>query len=165
MIDTPRALTFPGPGAGKLLMPQLELLSLSQIAAIRNRRASRHYSPARDEFRREHERHREWGLRQRHGRRLMHLRMHAAPAGSHGAAGQPASPPPSGSARATLLVATASDGDGRKLASARVVEGAAGREADEVALAAATASVSPGAGIGPAACVNPGASVGRSAPR
>src|SRR5947208_15308944 len=57
-------------------MAQLELFSRSQIAAVRDRTASRNYSPEREQFRREHERHREWGLRQRHGRRLMHLRIY-----------------------------------------------------------------------------------------
>lgn len=41
---------------------------------MRDRTASPNYSPARDEFRREHERHRAWGLMQRHGQRLRRLR-------------------------------------------------------------------------------------------
>ena len=41
---------------------------------MRDRTASRHYSPAREEFRREHERRRAWGLVQRHGERLRRRR-------------------------------------------------------------------------------------------
>ena len=37
---------------------------------MRDRTASRNYSPAADEFRREHKRHREWGLTRRHAERL-----------------------------------------------------------------------------------------------
>src|SRR3954471_17960542 len=85
-------------------MAQLELFSRSQIAAVRDRTASRNYSPAGEAFRREHERHREWGLRQRHGRRLMYLRIYgeAAAAADHSAGepatdlAPPAQAPPSG---------------------------------------------------------------------
>lgn len=41
---------------------------------MRDRTAARNYSPERDEFRREHERHRAWGLIQRHGERRRRLR-------------------------------------------------------------------------------------------
>jgi hypothetical protein len=41
---------------------------------MRDRTASRSYSPAGEEFRREHERHRAWGLTQRHAERLRRLR-------------------------------------------------------------------------------------------
>ena len=57
-------------------MAQLEFFSRSQLSSWRDRTASRNYSPDRDQFRREHQRHREWGLRQRHGRRAMYLRIH-----------------------------------------------------------------------------------------
>ena len=57
-------------------MRQLELFSRSQLSSLRDRTASRNYSVERDQFRREHQRHREWGLRQRHGRRSMYLRIH-----------------------------------------------------------------------------------------
>jgi hypothetical protein len=40
---------------------------------MRDRTASRSYSPAAEEFRREHERHRDWGLAQRHARRQRQL--------------------------------------------------------------------------------------------
>jgi hypothetical protein len=41
---------------------------------MRDRTRSRNYSASRDEFRREHERHRAWGLTQRHARKLRRLR-------------------------------------------------------------------------------------------
>lgn len=41
---------------------------------MRDRTASRSYSPAHDEFRRVHERHRAWGLAQRHAEKLRRLR-------------------------------------------------------------------------------------------
>jgi hypothetical protein len=55
-------------------MRQLQLFTSSALAQMRDRSASRNYSPQRDEFRREHERHRTWGLTQRHGERLRRLR-------------------------------------------------------------------------------------------
>jgi hypothetical protein len=55
-------------------MRQLQLFTSAALAAMRDRTASRNYSPGRDEFRREHERHRAWGLTQRHGERLRRLR-------------------------------------------------------------------------------------------
>ncbi|MET8154002.1 hypothetical protein, partial [Actinoplanes sp. NPDC005259] len=62
---------------------QLQFFSRGELAAMRDRTASRNYSPERDQFRRDHERHRRWGLTQRHARRLRQLRDqhddHAAP--------------------------------------------------------------------------------------
>jgi hypothetical protein len=55
-------------------MRQLQLFTSAELAGMRDRTASRNYSPERDEFRREHERHRAWGLIQRHGERLRRLR-------------------------------------------------------------------------------------------
>jgi hypothetical protein len=51
---------------------------------MRDRTAARNYSPEKEEFRRDHERRRAWGLKRRHARKLAHLR--AAGAG-------PAAPP------------------------------------------------------------------------
>ena len=53
---------------------QLQLFSTAELAVMRDRTASRAYSPERDEFRREHERHRAWGLKRRHAERLRRLR-------------------------------------------------------------------------------------------
>ncbi|MFB9696369.1 hypothetical protein ACFFRK_25225, partial [Amorphoplanes digitatis] len=53
---------------------QLQFFSRGELAAMRDRTASRNYSPERDQFRRDHERHRTWGLTQRHARRLRQLR-------------------------------------------------------------------------------------------
>lgn len=55
-------------------MRQLQLFTSAALAQMRDRTASRHYSPGHDEFRRGHERRRAWGLIQRHGERLRHLR-------------------------------------------------------------------------------------------
>ena len=54
-------------------MRQLQLFTSVELAAMRDRSRSRNYSPAGDEFRRVHERHREWGLRRRHAERLRRL--------------------------------------------------------------------------------------------
>ncbi|GAB7051082.1 hypothetical protein JCM9534A_62080 [Catenuloplanes indicus JCM 9534] len=55
-------------------MRQMQLFSPVELAGMRDPAASRRRSPAHDEFRRVHRRHREWGLRQRHDRRLRDLR-------------------------------------------------------------------------------------------
>jgi hypothetical protein len=55
-------------------MRQLQMFTTSQLAKMRDRTASRNYSPERDEFRRTHERHRAWGLARRHEERLRRLR-------------------------------------------------------------------------------------------
>ena len=51
-------------------MRQLQLFTRAALAEMRDRTAARNYSPAREEFRREHAHHRTWGLTQRHGERL-----------------------------------------------------------------------------------------------
>jgi hypothetical protein len=51
-------------------MRQLQFFTTKELAAMRDRTASRGYSPAGEEFRRVHERHRSWGLIQRHARTL-----------------------------------------------------------------------------------------------
>jgi hypothetical protein len=60
-------------------MRQLQLFTTAQLATMRDRTARRNYSPANEEFRREHERHRAWGLTQRHAEKLRRIR-----AASHG---------------------------------------------------------------------------------
>src|SRR5690242_14888799 len=54
----------------------MQLFSKTELAAMRDRTRVRRYSPAGEEFRREHERHRTWGLARRHAERLR--RAHAA---------------------------------------------------------------------------------------
>ena len=73
-------------------MRQLQLFSTTQLATMRDRTASRNYSPERDEFRREHERHRAWGLERRHAERMRQLeaKRRAAPGRTGPAAGPPA---------------------------------------------------------------------------
>ena len=55
-------------------MRQLQMFTTAELAVMRDRSASRSYSPAADKFRREHERHREWGLSRRHAERLRRRR-------------------------------------------------------------------------------------------
>jgi hypothetical protein len=139
-------------------MGQLELFSRSQIAAVRDRAASRNYSPERDAFRREHERHREWGLRQRHGRRLMYLRIYgdiAAPADR--TTGQPATEPrtpapvpPSEPVGGIRPAVAASHPDGGEPSCGRDAGSSEVHPADESACAAVTASARRGDSAGEA---------------
>jgi hypothetical protein len=55
-------------------MRQLQLFTTAELAAMRDRTASRNHSPGRDQFRREHARHRAWGLTRRHTERLRRIR-------------------------------------------------------------------------------------------
>src|SRR5690349_23852732 len=89
---------------------QLSLFSRSEIAGMRDRTARRNYSAAAEEFRREHERHRQWGLAQRHGEKLRRLRfsrsgLTTAPTpGSGLARSTPPAPPPAPQAPAPQVV-------------------------------------------------------------
>jgi hypothetical protein len=53
---------------------QLELFTTAELAAMRDRTRSRRYSPANEQFRREHARHRAWGLARRHAEKLRRAR-------------------------------------------------------------------------------------------
>ena len=55
-------------------MRQLQLFTRAELAAMRDPTASRNYSPERDKFRREHQRHRTWGLARRHAEKLRRAR-------------------------------------------------------------------------------------------
>ena len=55
-------------------MRQLQLFTGTQVAAMRDRIKRRNYSPEAEEFRRDHERRRDFGLRQRHAERARQLR-------------------------------------------------------------------------------------------
>ena len=62
-------------GCGTIVdMRQLQLFTPAVLVEMRDRTAARNYSPVREEFRREHARHRAWGLIQRHGERLRRQR-------------------------------------------------------------------------------------------
>ena len=56
-------------------MGQLSLFSRAELAGMRDHTRSRNYSADRDQFRRDHERHRAWGLQQRHARKLRRLQQ------------------------------------------------------------------------------------------
>ncbi|MBB2943166.1 hypothetical protein FB565_002879 [Actinoplanes lutulentus] len=83
---------------------QRGLFSRAELATMRDRTAARNYSAAKDEFRRQHERHRAWGLTQRHAERLRRLdaarAAHAAEAepetGTAGSDPGPSSAPKNG---------------------------------------------------------------------
>ncbi len=55
-------------------MRQLQLFTSAQLAVMRDRTASHSYSPQGEIFRREHARHRAWGLTRRHAEKLARLR-------------------------------------------------------------------------------------------
>jgi hypothetical protein len=67
---------------------QLQFFTSAQLATMRDRTASRNYSPERDEFRRMHERHRAWGKARRHAERPRRLREAAERAQQLGAPGR-----------------------------------------------------------------------------
>ncbi len=58
---------------------QLEFFSRSELASMRDRTKARNYSPEAEQFRRDHKRHRDWGLTQRHGFKMMELRRQGEP--------------------------------------------------------------------------------------
>lgn len=64
------------------IMRQLELFTRSEVAHMRDRTAARNYSPDKEAFRKQHERHRAWGLVERHRERMRHLRSRRAAADS-----------------------------------------------------------------------------------
>ncbi|MCW2137604.1 hypothetical protein BXY51_002147 [Actinoplanes cyaneus] len=53
------------------MVAQISLFSRTELAGMRDRTLARNYSAEAEEFRRDHERHRAWGLRQRHARKLV----------------------------------------------------------------------------------------------
>src|SRR5689334_5819074 len=59
-------------------MGQLALFTKAQLTEMRDPTRSRHYSPEAETFRREHERHRTWGLTQRHAQKLRRAQDAAA---------------------------------------------------------------------------------------
>ena len=56
-----------------LWVGQIGLFTRDQLVAMRDRTRRRNYSAEAEKFRREHEKHREWGLAQRHARKLTRL--------------------------------------------------------------------------------------------
>ena len=53
---------------------QLQFFSATEVASMRDRTRARNYSAMGAEFRKVHERHRAWGLAQRHAEKLRRLR-------------------------------------------------------------------------------------------
>ncbi|MCW2141531.1 hypothetical protein BXY51_006115 [Actinoplanes cyaneus] len=53
------------------MVAQMSLFSRGELAGMRDRTLARNYSAEAEKFRRDHERHRAWGLRQRHARKLV----------------------------------------------------------------------------------------------
>lgn len=64
-------------------MRQLQLFTPTELAAMRVRAASRNHSPTAETFRRTHQRHRAWGLTQRHAERLRRSRERPPSADQH----------------------------------------------------------------------------------
>ncbi|UQU68787.1 hypothetical protein COUCH_23635 [Couchioplanes caeruleus] len=95
-------------------MQQLQLFSAAELAMMRDRSASRRYSPAREEFRREHARHRVRGLAQRHAAKLRRLRGDCGGGGLAGASGSEhgaVRPVPVAASRGPAQVATMQGAD------------------------------------------------------
>ena len=57
-------------------MRQLQLFTTAQLATMRDTTRLRNYSAEAEEFRREHQRHRVWGMAQRHARKLRSIYGH-----------------------------------------------------------------------------------------
>jgi len=75
-----------------MCMRQLQLFTTAELAKMRDRTKARNYSPERDEFRREHERRRAFGLARRHAERMYNSFQRAASA-SEKDRKDPTSPP------------------------------------------------------------------------
>ena len=89
MINTRSGREIPPGVRDNSPMRQLQLFTTAELAGMRDRTASRSYSPEGDEFRRIHERHRRWGLARRHAQRLQRAATRPvppAPAREHGPA-------------------------------------------------------------------------------
>ncbi|MFC7279555.1 hypothetical protein ACFQS1_36800 [Paractinoplanes rhizophilus] len=71
-----RTVAGPGRTAGKWFMRQLQLFTTAQLATMRDTTKRRNYSAEAEEFRREHQRHRVWGMTQRHARKLRSIYGH-----------------------------------------------------------------------------------------
>jgi hypothetical protein len=71
-------------------MRQLELFTVAELAEMRDRTRSRRYSPANEQFRREHARRRSWGLARRHAEKLRRARERRHDATQESAPLQPA---------------------------------------------------------------------------
>lgn len=106
-------------------MRQLQFFSTVELAKMRDRTKRRNYSPAGDEFRREHERHRALGLQQRHAAKLSRLRRAAVASElgsmsepSPGLANTPAKRPPASAPRSTGQAVVSSGCDGRVVVAA-----------------------------------------------
>jgi hypothetical protein len=57
-------------------MRQLQLFTTAQLATMRDTTKRRNYSDEAEKFRREHQRHRVWGMTQRHARKLRSIYGH-----------------------------------------------------------------------------------------
>jgi len=73
---------------------QLSLFDKATTAGMRDRTRSRNYSPERDEFRREHERRRYWGLQRRHAEKLRSIHGDPTPSTTVPAQPRPTPLPP-----------------------------------------------------------------------
>ena len=120
-------------------MRQMSLFSRAEIASVRDRTRARNYSPERDEFRRQHERHRVWGLRRRHAGKLARIRGREAGSAGRAADGGCATSEAPGVARSVSRAGSSTPGD------APPVPGAAPSAPRAVAEEASAALSAPGA--------------------
>ena len=82
----------------------MSLFDRATTTAMRDRTRSRNYSPERDEFRRDHERRRYWGLKRRHAEKLRQL--HSGPTPPTTVSDQPRPTPPPPAVAAPVAVST-----------------------------------------------------------
>jgi len=85
MVTNDRMLSVNGWVGDNWWVRQLSLFDRATTTAMRDRTKSRNYSAERDEFRRDHERRRYWGLKRRHAEKLRQI---------HGDRPPPTTPPP-----------------------------------------------------------------------
>jgi len=91
MVTDDRMLPVNGWVRDNWWVRQLSLFDRATTTAMRDRTRSRNYSPERDEFRRDHERRRYWGLKRRHAEKLRQI---------HGDRPPPTTPPANDDRRA-----------------------------------------------------------------
>jgi len=94
MVTDDRMLSLNGWVRDNWWVRQLSLFDRATTTAMRDRTKSRNYSPERDEFRRDHERRRYWGLKRRHAEKLRRLHGDPTPPTTVPDQPRPTPPPP-----------------------------------------------------------------------
>jgi hypothetical protein len=94
MIEIRSARAFRRGLRDNIPMGQLQFFTSAQLATMRDRTRRRNYSPSGEEFRKEHERHRAWGLQQRHALKRARLSCERRAIIDPEPHDEPAPPPP-----------------------------------------------------------------------